>query len=125
MGKAFDSVDGNMDILMYNNTVKKIKDVRKGDTVFSVRYDGEAYQYVKGEVTSVNKRKGKAVKITLNDEYVAPYPIGCTVLLSTGQQGSVIKNDDKQLFRPQVKLANGSVVDLMKKLDVTVLGILN
>jgi hypothetical protein len=67
MGKAFDSVDGNMDILMYNNTVKKIKDVRKGDTVFSVRYDGEAYQYVKGEVTSINKRKGKAVKITLND----------------------------------------------------------
>ncbi len=58
-------------------------------------------------------------------KYVAPYPIGCTVLLSTGQQGSVIKNDDKQLFRPQVKLANGSVVDLIKKLDVTILGILN
>ena len=80
MGKAFDSVDGNMDILMYNNTVKKIKDVRKGDTVFSVRYDGEAYQYVKGEVTSINKRKGKAVKITLNDgiRSTLPHWLYCT-----------------------------------------------
>jgi hypothetical protein len=67
MNRTFDYVDGNMDILMYNNTIKKLKDVKKGDLVYSVQYDGEIHQYIKGEVTSINKRKGKAVRITLSD----------------------------------------------------------
>ena len=65
--KTFDCVDGNMNILMYNNTVKKIKDVKKGDTVYSVRYNGDKYQYFKSEVVAANKRRSNAVKITLND----------------------------------------------------------
>ena len=67
MSKNFDFVCGNMDILMYNNTVKKIKDVKKGDAVYSVQFSGDGYRYVKGEVTGLNRRKGKAVKITLAD----------------------------------------------------------
>ena len=67
MNKVFDCVDGNMDILMYNNTVKRIKEVKKGDAIYAVQYDGEDYRYIKAEVTSVNKRKGRAVKITLSD----------------------------------------------------------
>ena len=67
MGKNFDCVDGNMSILMYNNTVKKIKDVKKGDTVYGVRYNGDKYQYVKSEVIAINKRRSNAVKITLSD----------------------------------------------------------
>ncbi|SEF50701.1 HD domain-containing protein [Butyrivibrio sp. Su6] len=56
--------------------------------------------------------------------YIAPYPIGCTVLLSNGQQGVVIENNEKYLSRPKVKLSNGKVIDMMKKLDITILNIL-
>ncbi len=117
MSKCFDCVDGNMDILMYNNTVKKIKDVRKGETVFSVRYDGEAYEYVKGEVTSVNKRKGKAYKITLSD--------GRTLVSSANHQwltmmGWMFTYDDKTLdgikffLKEDIKMAGltGKVMDM-------------
>ncbi len=58
-------------------------------------------------------------------KYVAPYPIGCTVLMSSGQQGTVIENDENHLSRPKVKLANGTKIDMMKKLDVTILKILS
>lgn len=58
-------------------------------------------------------------------KYVAPYPIGCIVLLSNGQQGTVIENDEKYLARPKVKLDSDVVIDLMKKIDITILGILN
>ncbi len=58
-------------------------------------------------------------------KYVAPYPIGCKVLLSSGAQGTVIENDEKHLSRPKVRLDNDATVDLMKKLDVTILNILN
>jgi putative nucleotidyltransferase with HDIG domain len=56
--------------------------------------------------------------------YIAPYPIGCTVLLSSGQQGVVMENNEKYLSRPKVKLEGGAVVDMMKKLDITILKIL-
>ena len=58
-------------------------------------------------------------------KYVAPYPIGCDVLLSTGQQGTVVENNEKYLSRPKVKLSSGLVIDMMKKLDITILRILN
>ncbi len=56
--------------------------------------------------------------------YVAPYPIGCTILLSTGQQGVVLENNDKYLSRPKVRLEGGAVVDLMEKLNLTIVSIL-
>lgn len=57
-------------------------------------------------------------------QYVAPYPLGCKVLLSNGAQGNVYENNDKYLSRPKIKLANGKVIDLMEKLDITILNIL-
>ena len=62
------------------------------------------------------------VNVFLN--YVAPYPIGCSVLLSSGKQGVVIENNEKHLSRPKVRLESGAVIDMMKKLDVTILKIL-
>ena len=75
MLKKFDCVDGNMDILMYNNTTKKIKDIKVGDAIYAVKYNGFEYNFVKSEILSINKRKGKAVKITLSDgrEIVSSY----------------------------------------------------
>lgn len=67
MQKDFDCVDGNMDILMYNNSTKKIKDAKVGDAVYAVKFDGYEYNLVKSEIIRINKRRGKAVKITLND----------------------------------------------------------
>lgn len=67
MKRNFDCVDGNMTVLMYNNTMRKVKELKKGDAVYAVQYNGDSYQYVKSEVISVNKRKGKAFRITLND----------------------------------------------------------
>ncbi len=58
-------------------------------------------------------------------KYVAPYPLGCKVLMSNGLQGIVMENDEKNLSRPKVKLQNGAVIDMMKKLDVTVIRILD
>ncbi|WP_024864366.1 HD-GYP domain-containing protein [Butyrivibrio sp. FCS014] len=58
-------------------------------------------------------------------KYLAPYPIGCDVLLSTGQQGTVIENNEKYLSRPKIKLTSGVIIDMMKKLNVTILKILN
>ena len=58
-------------------------------------------------------------------KYLAPYPIGCNVLLSSGQQGTVIENNEKYLSRPRIKLTSGYVIDLMEKLNVTILKILN
>ncbi len=57
-------------------------------------------------------------------QYVAPYPLGSNVLLSDGNQGIVVENNDKYLARPKVRLQNGKVIDLMKKLDITILNIL-
>ncbi len=57
-------------------------------------------------------------------QYVAPYPIGCTVLLSDGQQGVISENNRINLPRPKVKLSNGTIIDLTEKLDVTIISIL-
>ena len=57
-------------------------------------------------------------------QYVAPYPLGSNVLLSTGKQGVVYENNEKYLSRPKVKLTNGNIIDLYKKLDVTIIKIL-
>ena len=62
------------------------------------------------------------VKVFL--QYVAPYPLGCNVLLSNGLQGTVYENNDKYLSRPKVRLQNGKIIDLMEKLDITILNIL-
>ena len=42
MGKEFDCVCGNMYVLMYDNTVKKIKDLKKGEFIYSVHRHQQA-----------------------------------------------------------------------------------
>lgn len=53
-------------------------------------------------------------------KYVAPYPIGTSVILSTGQTAVVVKNNDDCLTRPIIKLANGTIIDLLHTLDITI-----
>jgi len=57
-------------------------------------------------------------------QYIAPYPLGSNVLLSSGKQGVVCENNEKSLSRPKVRLANGNIIDLYEKLDVTIIKIL-
>lgn len=53
-------------------------------------------------------------------EYIAPYPLGVTVELSTGAQAVVVKNNRSMLSRPMVRLFTGEVIDLFTRLDITI-----
>lgn len=57
-------------------------------------------------------------------EYVAPYPLGVQVELSTGQKALVIKNNRSMLSRPTVRLDGGATIDLIERLDITITKIL-
>lgn len=67
MNRNFDCVDGNMDVLMYNNTLKKVRDLKNNDEIYAISYDGVELRYIKAKILGVNKRKSSAVKITLCD----------------------------------------------------------
>ena len=62
--------------------------------------------------------------VTLFMDYIAPYPLGVQVELSTGQKGLVVKNNRKMLSRPIVRLDGGALVDLMERLDITIVKLL-
>ena len=57
-------------------------------------------------------------------EYVAPYPLGVQVELSTGQKAIVVKNNRGMLSRPVVRLDSGTRVDLLEHLDITIVKML-
>ena len=57
-------------------------------------------------------------------EYVAPYPLGVQVELSTGQKAIVVKNNRSMLSRPVVRLDSGTRVDLLERLDITIVKML-
>lgn len=57
-------------------------------------------------------------------EYVAPYPLGVQVELSTGQKAIVVKNNRSMLSRPVVRLDGGATLDLLTHLDVTIVKLL-
>ena len=57
-------------------------------------------------------------------EYIAPYPLGVQVELSTGQKALVVKNNRKMLARPVVRLDGGALIDLMERLDITIVKLL-
>lgn len=57
-------------------------------------------------------------------DYIAPYPLGVQVELSTGQKGLVVKNNRAMLGRPIVRLDSGALVDLMEHLDITIVKLL-
>ena len=62
--------------------------------------------------------------VTIFMDYIAPYPLGVQVELSTGQKGLVVKNNRKMLSRPIVRLDGGALVDLMEHLDITIIKLL-
>ena len=53
-------------------------------------------------------------------KHIAPYPVGTSIVLSTGQRALVIKNNEDFLTRPIVKLDNGTVINLQSTLNVTI-----
>ena len=57
-------------------------------------------------------------------EYVAPYPLGVQVELSTGQKAIVVKNNRSMLSRPVVRLDGGATIDLLERLDITIVKLL-
>lgn len=62
--------------------------------------------------------------VTTFMDYIAPYPLGVQVELSTGKKGLVVKNNRAMLSRPIVRLESGTLVDLMEQLDVTIVKLL-
>lgn len=57
-------------------------------------------------------------------KHIAPYPVGTSVILSTGQKALVIKNSETFLTRPIVKLDNGTVINLQSTLNITITDLL-
>ncbi len=53
------------------------------------------------------------------------YPIGREVLLSDGRTGIIVENRREALQRPVVKMSDGTAVDLLDKLNLTILKIIN
>jgi len=62
--------------------------------------------------------------VTIFMDYIAPYPLGVQVELSTGQTALVVKNNRKMLSRPIVRLDGGALIDLMERLDITIVKLL-
>lgn len=52
--------------------------------------------------------------------HIAPYPVGTSIILSTGQKALVVKNNEEFLTRPIVKLDNGTVINLQSTLNITI-----
>ena len=57
-------------------------------------------------------------------KYIAPYPVGTSVRLSTGQVALVVKNNDEFITRPIIKLENGTIINLQKTLNITITALL-
>lgn len=57
-------------------------------------------------------------------QYIAPYPLGVTVELSNGKQAVVVQTNREMLSRPKVRLFDGTIIDLMDQLDITIVKML-
>lgn len=76
----------------------------------------EAMEYLMANATRMFDKD----LVTIFMEYVAPYPLGVQVELSTGQKALVVKNNRAMLSRPTVRLDGGATVDLIERLDITI-----
>lgn len=56
--------------------------------------------------------------------YIALYPVGTKVLLSTGEEATVLENNEKFLSRPVVRTDSGKRINLYETLDITILELL-
>ena len=57
-------------------------------------------------------------------QYIAPYPLGVTVELSNGKPAVVVQTNREMLSRPKVRLFDGTIIDLMDQLDITIVKML-
>ncbi len=57
-------------------------------------------------------------------KHIAPYPVGTSIVLSTGQKALVVKNNEEFLTRPLVKLDNNIVINLQNTLNITIVELL-
>ena len=80
----------------------------------------DALEYLMGNVDRMFDKE----LVTIFMDYIAPYPLGVQVELSTGQKGLVVKNNRKMLSRPIVRLEGGALIDLMEHLDITIIKLL-
>ena len=80
----------------------------------------DALEYLMG---NVERLFDKELVATFMD-YIAPYPLGVQVELSTGQKALVVKNNRAMLSRPIVRLDGGALIDLMDHLDITIVKLL-
>lgn len=107
MKRNFDCIDGNMDVLMYDNTIKKVRDLQKNDAIYSIGYDGEEFRYMKGNVLEISKKKSHAVKITLKDKrYLTCSPNHQWLT----QQGWHFSFDDKTVLDNTCFLKRGMIM---------------
>lgn len=53
-------------------------------------------------------------------KYVAPYPVGVTVMLSNGEKAIVVQNNKKMLSRPIVMTRDGKLIDLLIAKNITI-----
>lgn len=57
-------------------------------------------------------------------QYIAPYPLGVTVELSNGKPALVVQTNREMLSRPKVRLFDGTIINLMEHLDITIVKML-
>lgn len=80
----------------------------------------DALEYLMGNVERLFDKELVAMFM----DYIAPYPLGVQVELSTGQKALVVKNNRAMLSRPIVRLDGGALIDLMDHLDITIVKLL-
>lgn len=63
--------------------------------------------------------------IDIMHSIIVLYPVGCRVLLSDGREAVVVENRRSALSKPIVKTSDGMTIDLMEKMDITILNIID
>ncbi len=76
----------------------------------------DAMDYLKANVNSMFDEE----MVMQFARYVAPYPLGVCVELSNGQMAFVVENHREMLSRPTIRLMDGTTINLMETLDITI-----
>ena len=76
----------------------------------------EALEYLMSQIEIMFNKEMVATFL----QYIAPYPLGVTVELSNGKPAVVVQNNRDMLSRPKVRLFDGTIINLMERLDITV-----
>lgn len=77
----------------------------------------DAIEYLMANVNSMFNRS----LVEMFIKYIAPYPVGIRVLLSTKQCAHIHENHPEALLRPTVRLDDGTLINLMDVLNITIL----